>query len=338
MENCGLLIKQERERRNISQAQLVELCQFTSNSTISRIESNKTTPSLSIVVRIFSILNIKPGYIFEKLTGYSITSDLNSPDKTSPKATKTDQRDFIDYVFETTIYQPIHLQEILSISDLLLFKRKTETHLHNSVKILAEWINFSFETIIKNLPQNPNRLMVNSYPECTPDTIKNFYLPNPIFTHEIKYPPLPNKTIYDILRNDGGIMPTDSAQYIKNLRLQKNETIQDITVKLGIAHLTLQKIEQGQNARLNIYDVVRLDSLLNASGIVFNLLWNAEEFIINFGFPQKEFWDDYQIYEDRSMHLIKTFVTLSRWWYTIPGRDTTWLNNLKVNLNIVQKK
>jgi transcriptional regulator with XRE-family HTH domain len=251
--------------------------------------------------------------------------------KVSPKVRKLVTE--FEESLEEYVYKPVRPAEVLTISDVNLFRECLAIDNQNAIDTLLRWLNFTTRQVIDALRtiygQEPEKI---DYPEFTPNLIANFIVPNPVVPIEVRYPDIWPDTIFDVWVNNGALMPIDVGRYIQSIRTKKDVPIHKLAELSNLAPATLVKIEQGQIARITLDDALKLDEALSSEGVIFSMLWDAEVFINFYGVVRRDNWLDFHYYKDRETILLQMFVMISRWMYYTPGRDVDWLNKFRSEL------
>jgi transcriptional regulator with XRE-family HTH domain len=315
MLNYAIWLKNKREEKKLQQESLAKLAGITA-ATISRIENNDNDVTFTTAYKICQALSISlptllsesnAGYDFKVINGPStIVGSIKSPsDQLSPSET---------------------YNNCLRFEELENFQNSFITNFNSSCEFISTWLN-RLSTLIP-----PNRNDDDSAFTFNPELIRQIFINNSLISLKINYPQNIKKELLDRTYNSLGVMTSlDVGEYINLNRKNSQQSLKLFSIDdESISKSSLSRIESGSVERIRLLDIVELDKRFNENGKLIDMFWNVARFT-----TQCELKQSLLAKIDNSHDLKKysiLFVTIGRWMQVLSNNDSTWIIEMRKDL------
>lgn len=94
--------------------------------------------------------------------------------------------------------------------------------------------------------------------------------------------PYPTKLDLEILTDTftygGVIIFPDVGYYIRRKRIESEQSLMDMSQKLGVSHSSISRLERGEKDRIHLHEIIDIDRNLGLDGLLLGMCWAAAQF------------------------------------------------------------
>ncbi len=162
-------------------------------------------------------------------------------------------------------------------------------------------------------------------------------------SYEVQYPPeMATEDILDILRQNGVMILSDIAAYLKKTIGKKQITPERLDALLKFSMKEGNRLEIGAVGRIKMIDVLLLDQELEQGGNIVAMYWNVclfhEEMLRLQTHSVDPFVSKGTLSADQEVRLVLVFITMCRWLQHRSKSEPSWIRDLRLRfrqLNIL---
>jgi transcriptional regulator with XRE-family HTH domain len=241
----GLLIRNRRQALDMDLRGL-EKKSGINHGTISRLENGKVHIFMETAIQLLNVLKMDPVEIIdpERKRNIKIASSIH------PSKEYLNTADLLNLlnVFQNRPFST--LDNLIDLTEELSSGNK------NCVLVLKEYRNIrSSHKESSLLPELTNTLMEQEYP--------------------IDFE---NTNIIKINNLGGAVSLLDFGHFLKNIRKVRSLSLLEVQERSGISDSTLSNLENANNVKVKLSEILTLEKILKSNGDLFRLIWNAFEF------------------------------------------------------------
>lgn len=293
----GEWLKQQRESRNLEQKQVAELTNVDA-STLSRIERQKTEPTVDTVLKICRGFGVSLTDLLRDLLGESYVNLLEN--MSSQNALDVD---------------------VLRLSDVENFNRYFSADVEKGTDYLAQLLNTvrRFEVSTSKKP----------YPfDFSAIDIQKLLVGDSVMHSELAYPSdFDDDWVAQTHQNGGALTLTDVGIYLRGRRKSSRTTLNDIQNVTMRSASVISRIEGGVTGKIKFNSALDLGFGIGEENIVMEMFWQAGRF--------HEASDSIAIIQGIRVQLLDVstiLITICRWLQVQNRDDTTWLDNFRATI------